>query len=159
MLASVSRCNAASPVPIPHRPWRHVKVFASGFDAIRAQQFLQEIPPVPRYSRRRFDSSSTTRSGEDHGTPIGSRSRWGHRGYVRDALDGSFRTVLGAGNGPPSFLPRHIALLGGRSEPAPPNKPPVPPDANWCCTTGTLSGQRRANLGARLRLRSSRRMA
>ena len=25
-----------------------------------------------------------TRSGEDHRTPIGSRSRWGHRGDVRD---------------------------------------------------------------------------
>ena len=54
-----------------------------------AQQLLQEILPVPRHSRRRFDFSSKTPSEEDHRTPIGSRSRWGHRGDVRDALDGS----------------------------------------------------------------------
>ena len=68
----------------PPRPWRHSEIFSKGVDAICAQQLLQEIPPVPRHSRRRFDSSSTTRSG-DHRTPIGSRSRWGHRGDVQDA--------------------------------------------------------------------------
>ena len=31
----------------------------------------RRIPPVPRYSRRRFDPSSMTRSGKDHRTPIG----------------------------------------------------------------------------------------
>ena len=76
--------------------------------AIRAQQLLQEIPPVPRHSRPPLDSSSTTRSGEEHETPIGSRSRWRHRGDVRDALDGSRWTVLGAGNEPPAFMPRDI---------------------------------------------------
>ena len=39
------------------------------------------------------------------------------------------------------------------------NQSPVPPDANWCCTTGILSEQRRTTLGARIRLRSSCRMA
>ena len=57
--------------------------------------FSNKISPVPRYSRRRFESSSTTRVGEDHRTLIGSQSRWGHRGDVRDALDASFWTVLG----------------------------------------------------------------
>ena len=76
--------------------------------AIRAQRLLQEIPPVPRHSRPPLDSSSTTRSGEEHETPIGSRSRWRHRGDVRDALDGSRWTVLGAGNEPPAFMPRDI---------------------------------------------------
>ena len=66
----------------------------------------------------------------NHRTPIGSRSRWGHGGDVRDALDGSFQTVLGTGNGPPILLPGdNIALLGRHSESAPPNQPYVPPDA------------------------------
>ena len=123
-----------------------------------AQQSLQEIPSVPR-NRRRFDSSSTTRSGNDHRTPIGSSSRWGHHGDVRDASDGFLWTVLGAGNGPPAFSPREIALLGGHSKPAPPNQLPVPPDANWCCTKGTFPEQRRTILDAQIQLRSSRRTA
>ena len=98
------------------RPRRHAEVFASRVEEIRAQQLPQEIPPAPRYSRRRFDPSSTTRSGEDNQTPIGSRSRWGQRGDVRDALDGSLWTALGAGNGPPSFLSRGIALLSGHRQ-------------------------------------------
>ena len=77
------------------------------------------------------------------------RGRGGHRGDVRDALDGSLWTVLGAENEPPAFLPRDIALRGGHSELAPPDKLPVPPDANWCSTTGTFSEQRRAIPGAR----------
>ena len=92
-------------------------------------------------------------------TPIRSRSRWGHRGDVRDALDGSLWTFPGTRNRPPAFSPRDIALLGGYSEPAPLNQSPVPPDANWCCTTGTISEKRGAILGARIRLRSTRRMA
>ena len=55
--------------------------------------------------------------------------------------------------------PRDIALLGRHSESAPPNQPPVPPDVNWCCTTGTFSEQRRTILGAWIRLRPSRRIA
>ena len=43
----------------PPRPRRRV-VSASRFDAIRAQQCLQETLAAPRYSRRRFDSSSST---------------------------------------------------------------------------------------------------
>ena len=107
--------------------------------------FSNKSPPY--HVRRRFDSYSTSRSGEDHRTSIGSRSRWGHRGDVRDALDGSFWTVLGAENGPPAFSPRDISLLGGYSESAPPNQPPVPPDANWRGATGAFSEQRRAILG------------
>ena len=50
--------------------------------------FSPEIPPAPRHSRERFDSSSKTRSGEDHRTPIGSRSTWGHCGDVRNDWTG-----------------------------------------------------------------------
>ena len=63
------------------------------------------------HSRRRFDSSSTTPSGEDHRTPIGSRSRWGHRGDVGDALYGSLWTVLGAGR-TSSFLATRYCATG-----------------------------------------------
>ena len=83
--------------------------------------------------------SSTTRSGEDHRTPIGSRSSWGHRGDVRDTLDGSRRSWEREMD---LQLYLHDILryvLGRDSESAPPNQPSVPPDANWCCTTGTFS--------------------
>ena len=62
--------------------------------------FSKKSPPVPRNSRRRFDSSTKTRIGEDLRTPIGSRSRWAHRSAVRD---GSLSTLLGKGNGPPAL--------------------------------------------------------
>ena len=88
---------------------------------------------MPRHSRRSFDSSSKPRSGEDHQTSIASRSRWNNCGDVRDALDGSLRTVLEAVNGPPALSLRDSALLGRRSESALPNQRSVLPDANWCC--------------------------
>ena len=75
----------------PTRPWRHTQVFASGVDAICAQQFLQEVPP---HSRRCFDSSSTPRCGEDHWTPAGSRSKWGHRGLYETHRTGLPRPAL-----------------------------------------------------------------
>ena len=87
MLAGAFLYNATSPVPTPTTVATCRSICR--VDAICGQQLLQEPPPVPCHPRRRFDSSSKTRSGEDHPTPIGSRSRWGHRGYVRDALDGS----------------------------------------------------------------------
>ena len=88
--------------------------------AICAQQLLQEIPPVPRHSRRRLDSSLKTpssslktRSGEDHRTPIGSRSRWGHRDDVRDAFDGTLSAVRGAGNGSPAHCQESLRCWAG----------------------------------------------
>ena len=51
---------------------------------------LGNLPPYHVTKKLYFDSPSTPRSGEDPRTPIGSRSRWGHRGDVRDALDGAF---------------------------------------------------------------------
>ena len=41
-------------------------------------------------------------------------------GGVGDALDGTFETVLGAGNGPPALWPRGFTLLDRHSESAPP---------------------------------------
>ena len=56
---------------------------------------------------------------------------------------------MGSGNGIPALSPRDIDLLGRHSESAPPNQPSVPPDANWCYTTGTSrsSGERFLALG------------
>ena len=44
---------------------------------------------VTRHSRRRFGSSPTTRSGEDHRPPVGPVTRWSHRGAIQDALGGT----------------------------------------------------------------------
>ena len=100
------RCNAANLVPTPTTKAICRSIYASRVDAIRAQHLLQDIAPAPRHSRRHFDSTSTTRSGEDKRTPIGSRSRWGHRGDVRDALNGSIWIVQGARNGLSFFATR-----------------------------------------------------
>ena len=152
---SVQRCK---PCANPHDRGATPKYLPAELTQYLLNNFSNNPPPYRVTQDDVLTLSSTTRSGEDHRTPIGSQSRWEHRGGVQDALDGSFWTVLEAGDGPPAFLPRVIALLGGHSESAPPNQPPVPPDVNWCCTTGTFSEQRRAFPGARLRLRSSRRM-
>ena len=56
----------------PPRPWRHAEVFASGVDAICAQQILQVIPPVPRTTllkitfRLLFNDSKWRRSPDTH---------------------------------------------------------------------------------------------
>ena len=59
---SVQRCK---PCANPHDRGGMPKCFASEVDAIRAQQLLQEIHPVPRHPRPRLDPSSTTRTGKD----------------------------------------------------------------------------------------------
>ena len=115
MLAGAFRRNAASPVPTPTTKAK-CRSICQGDWRNTCSKTSPRIAPVPRHSTRRFDPSSTTRSGEDNQTPIGSRSRWGQRGDVRDALDGSLWTALGAGNGPPSFLSRGIALLSGHRQ-------------------------------------------
>ena len=64
-----------------------------------------------KYIFRTFAGISPPRRsprGQGHRTRIGSRSRQGHHGDVRDALDGSSWTFLGAGNRPPAF--RHEIL-------------------------------------------------
>ena len=58
---SVQRCG---PCANPHDHGGMPKSLSAGFDAICAQNLLQEppLPAVPRHSRRRFDSPSTARS-------------------------------------------------------------------------------------------------
>ena len=85
MLAGAFRYKAVNPVPTPPTV-ATCRIFASVVDTILrvcSTTSPRTPPPVPRHSRRRFGSSSKTRSGEDHRTPIGSRSRWDHGGDVR----------------------------------------------------------------------------
>ena len=83
---SVQRCK---PCANPHDHSDMPKYLPAESTQYVLNNLSAKSSPVPRHSRRRFDSSSKTRNGEDHRTPIGSRSRWGHHGDVRDALDGS----------------------------------------------------------------------
>ena len=43
----------------PRQQW-HAQIPTGGADVVCAQQLFQEIPPVPRHSRRRFGSPPTT---------------------------------------------------------------------------------------------------
>ena len=134
MLAGAYRFNAASPVSAPTTV---ATVLSSGVDAIRTQHLHQEVPPVPSHPKRRFDYCSTTRSGNDCRTPLGSMTRWMLRGDVRGALDRTLPPILGAGMG--LQLSHHESLRYWAGTPNQTNQPPVPPDANWCGTTGSSS--------------------
>ena len=68
----------------------------------------QEIPSIPRHSRRRFGSPPTTRSGSDYRPPVGPGARWSHRGATQDALGRTLWTVLSAGKGSPTLSPPHL---------------------------------------------------
>ena len=131
-LAGVFRCNAGRPVPTATTV--ATEGFASGVDVVCSTT-------SPRYSPHTTSLTTTFRLllNDSKWTPIGSRSRWRHRGDVRDALNGTFLTVLGTGYGPPALSRREFALLGRRSEPSPPYQTSAPPDANWSSTTGTFS--------------------
>ena len=96
----------------PPRQRGHAQIPTGGADAVRAQQFFLEVPAVPRRSRRRFDPPPTSGGGTDHRSSVGTGPRWRHRGAIQDALGGTLRTFLGAGNGPPTLPPPHLALLG-----------------------------------------------
>ena len=101
--------------------------------------FFQEVAAVPRHSGRRFESLPTAGGGADHRSSVGTGARWRNRGAVQDALGGTLRTFLGAGNGPPPLPPPHLALLGRNPGPAPPNQPPLPPNADRGGTQRELS--------------------
>ena len=120
-----------------------------------------KIPTVPHHPRRRFDSSSKTRSGEEHRTPIGSRSRWDHRGDVRDARRTGRDSLARCGSG--KWTSSSLATRFCATEPAlriSTAKPTV-------CTAryelvlhiGNFLGVTASVPGARLRLHATRRLA
>ena len=125
---AIERCK---PCANPHDSGPgHAQIPTGGADAVRAQQFFQEVPTVPRHSRRHFDSPPTAGSGADHWPSVGTGARWRYCGAIQDALGGTLRTVLGAGNGPPPLPLPHLPLLGRNPGPTPPNQPPLPPNAD-----------------------------
>ena len=114
----------------PSRQRGHAQIPTGGADAVRAQQFFQEVPAVPRHSRRRFDSTPTVECGAHHRSSVGTAARWRHRGSIQDALGGTLRTFLEAGNGPPPLPLPHLVLLGRKPRQEPPNQPPLLPNAD-----------------------------
>ena len=137
----------------------HAQIPTGGADAVRAQQFFQEIPAVTRHSRRRFDPPPTAGGVADHRPSVGPGTRWRHRGAIQDALGGTLRTFVGAGNGTPPLSPPYLALLGRTPGPAPPNQPPLPPNADRGGAARTLPQQRGTFPRAGLRSCSPRRLA
>ena len=114
----------------PPRQRGHAQIPTGGANALRAQHFFQEVPAILRHSRRRFDSSPTAGGGADHRSSVVTGARWSHSGAIQDALGGTPRTFLGAGNGPPPLPLPHLALRGRNPGPAPPNQPPLPSNAD-----------------------------
>ena len=62
------------------------KYLPAGLTQYVLNYFCQEVPSVPRRSRRRFGSPPTTGGGEDHWPLVGPGTRWRHRGAIQDAL-------------------------------------------------------------------------
>ena len=108
--------------------------------------------------RRRFESPPTAGGGADHRSTVGTGARWRHRGAIQDALGGTLRTFLGAGNGPTRPPLPYLALLGRNPGPAPPNQPPLPPNADRGGTARALPQERRTYPSAGLRLCSLHRL-
>ena len=73
----------------PPRQRGHAQIPTGGADTVRAQHFFQEVPAVPRYSRRRFDPPPAAGGGADHRSSVGTGARWRHRGAIQDAVGGT----------------------------------------------------------------------
>ena len=83
---AIERCK---PCANPHDSGQMPKYLPAGLTQYVLNKFSQEIPPIPRHSRRRFHPPPTARGGADHRPSIGSGTRWRHRGTVQDALGGT----------------------------------------------------------------------
>ena len=143
----------------PPRQRGHAQIPTGGADAVRAQQFFQGAPAVPRHSRRRFDPPPTAGGEADHWSSVGTGARWRHRVAIQNPFGGILRIFLGAGNEPPPLPLPHLALLGRNPGPAPPNQPPLPPNADQVGTARPLPQQRGTFSSVELRLCSPRRLA
>ena len=76
ILAGACRSNAANLVPTATTVSSCQSMCQWALRNTCSTYSPRNAPPVPRHPRRRFDSSSTIRSGKYQRTPIGSRSRW-----------------------------------------------------------------------------------
>ena len=143
----------------PPRQRGHAQISTGGADAVRAQQFFQQVRAVPPHSRRRFDPPPTAGGGVDHRSSVGTGARWRHRGATQDALGGTLRTFRGTGNGPPPLPLQHLAVLGRNSGSALPNQSPLPPNAGRGGIARALPQQRGTFPSAGLHMCSPRRLA
>ena len=141
------------------KSWGNAQIPTDGADAVRAQQFFQDIPAVSRHSRRRFDFLPTAGGGADHRLSVGTGARWRHRGAIQDVLGETLRTFLGAGIGPPPLPLPYLAVIGRTPKPTPLNQPPLPMNADRGGTTRALPRQRETFPSAGLGLCSPRRLA
>ena len=110
----------------PPRRRGHAQIPTGEADTVCAQQkFSKKSPP---YLITQNDVLTPLQQLEeeqiDHSSTVDTRVRWRHRGAIQDALGGTLRTFLGAGNeSPPLPLP-HLAVLGRNPGQEPPNQPP-----------------------------------
>ena len=106
---AIERCK---PYTNHHGSGDMPKFLTGGADAVRAQQFFQEVSTVRRHSGRRLDAPPTVGGRADHRSSVGTGARWRKRGAIQDALGGTLRTLQGAGNGPPPLPPTHLGVTG-----------------------------------------------
>ena len=92
---AIERCK---PCANPHESGDMPKYPPAGLTQYVLNNFFQEVPIVPRHSRRRFDSPPTAGGGADHRPSVGTGARWRHRAAVQDAMSGTLRNSLGPGN-------------------------------------------------------------
>ena len=154
-LVTIERCKSCAN---PHDSGDMPKYLPAGLMQYVLNNFSKTFPRVPRHPRRRFDSPPTAEGGADHRSSVGTGARWRHRDAIQDALGGTLRTFLGAGNRPPPLPSPHLALLGRNPGPAPPNQPPLPPNADRGGTARALPQQQGVFPSAGLRLFSPRRL-
>ena len=86
----------------------------------------------------------------------GHQSVGGQGGVIGVTYETHLLPIMEMGDEHPAVTTTKNGLLGWHSEPTPPNQPPIPPDAHWCCTTGTFPREQRAIFGTHRRLRAAR---
>ena len=97
---SVQRCK---PCANPHDHGDMPKYLPAGLTQCVLNNFSKN-PPRATSLKTTFRLLFKTRRGEDHRTPIGSRSRWGHLGHFRDVRTGQVSLDRpGSGKWTPSF--------------------------------------------------------
>ena len=113
---AIKRCK---PCAIPHDSSDMPKYLPAGLTQYVLNNFAKKSP---LYHVTQDDVSAPLQRLEVekiHRTPVRPRTRWRHRDAIQDALSGTLRTILGAGNGSPPLLLPHFAVLGRYSGPAP----------------------------------------
>ena len=77
------------------------KYLPAGLTLYVLNNVSKKSPPYHVTQYNVLDLPPTAGGGADHWSSVGTGARWRHRGAIQDALDGTLRTFLGEGNGPP----------------------------------------------------------